>query len=58
MKKMFIVNSEEFKVGNTYSKADSKKFKKVNDFNDAVWQLTPNKNMIVIADELTDEKKY
>ena len=56
MKKMFIVNSEEFKVGNTYSKADSKKFKKVNDFNDAVWQLTPNKNMIVIADELTDEK--
>lgn len=56
MKKMFIVNSEEFKVGNTYSKADSKKFKKVNDFNDAVWQLTPKKNMIVIADELTDEK--
>lgn len=56
MKKMFVVNGEEFKVGSIYSKSDSKKFKKVDDFDDAVWQLTSKKNAIVIAEELTDER--
>lgn len=56
MKKMFVVNGEEFKIGNVYSKSDSKKFKKVDDFDDAVWQLTSKKNTIVMVEELTDER--
>lgn len=57
MKKIFIVNGEEFKVGNIYSKADAKKFKEAENFNDIPWQLTPKKNTIVIAEELVDDKK-
>lgn len=57
MKKMFIVNRNEFKVGEIYSKNDSKKFKKVEDFDNAVWQLTTKKNMIVLVEEIIEEKK-
>lgn len=55
MNKIFIVNGSEFRVGNTYSKTDSRKFKAVDDLSDAIWQITAKKHTIVIAKEIVTE---
>lgn len=56
MKNMYVVARKEFKVGETYSKDEAKKFKKVKDFENATSELTKKKNMIVMVEEIIEEK--
>lgn len=56
MKQMYVVDGKEYEVGKTYSKNDVKRFKKAENFEDALSQLTNKKNMIVMVEEIIEEK--